>query len=170
VKKRYGFALISIFLLAGCQTNNEESAYNITKTNPNFMANRQDAAYQVRNNNSSERNEADYNQNVINRNAVIGQNEAPAENGPAFDIRRVTLGSHAKTDSAKDMQQVRKLVNSTGHFRVDSIYVSEDTDHMVVTVHETGRHNAAEQYNDLAKLHATLVQSLPHYTFDVRGR
>jgi hypothetical protein len=167
--KRYGFALITLFLLAGCQTNNEESAYNITKTNPNFMANRQDAAYQVRHNNGSERNEADYNQNVINRNAVT-ENEGPGQYGTGFDIRRVTLGSHAKTDSAMEIERVKKLVNQTGHFRVDSIYVSEDTDHMVVTVYETGRHNTAEQYNDLAKLHATLVQSLPHYTFDVRGR
>ncbi|OLS41219.1 membrane lipoprotein lipid attachment site-containing protein [Bacillus sp. MRMR6] len=168
--KRYGIALTALFLLAGCQTNNEDSAYNITKTNPNFMANRQDAAYQVQHNNGSERNEADYNQNVINRNVVAEPNGGPGQNGTAFDIRRVTLGSHARTDSSQDMQGVRKLVNQTGHFRVDSIYVSEDTDHMVVTVHETRRHNTAEQYDELARLHAKLVQSLPHYTFDVRGR
>jgi hypothetical protein len=141
MKKWLVFMLFTVLMLSACQKGNDNTAYNLRDdvSNPNYMSNEV---------NNQPGQMSDQNPNFLNLRGTA-LNDASNRNNTGRDI-----------DIAKD------IVNRTGDFNADSVWINNAGDRMTVTVDTRGRNND----ENITLLKARLSQALPRYTIEIRER
>jgi hypothetical protein len=139
-------SLLSVVMLSACMKGNDtdNTAYDLRKDtmNPNYMSN------------------------------SVNQDVGPmSDQNPNFLNLRGTRMNDAsnRNNMGRDIDIARDIVNDTGQFRSESIWINAG-DRMTVTVDTKGGLNGQERDSAIAKLRTKLQQSLPRYTFEIRER
>jgi hypothetical protein len=138
-------SLLSVVMLTACMKGNdtENTAYDLRKDtiNPNYMSNsvNQDVGPM-----------SDQNPNFLN---LTGTRMNDASN---------------RNNTGRDIDIARDIVNDTGDFRSESIWINNAGDRMTVTVDNRGGLNGQNRDDAIAKLRTKLKQSLPRYSFEIR--
>jgi hypothetical protein len=140
-------SLLSVIMLSACMKGNDtdNTAYDLRKDtmNPNYMSNN------------------------------VNQDVGPmSDQNPNFLNLRGTRMNDAsnRNNTGRDIDIARDIVNDTGHFRSESIWINNAGDKMTVTVDTRGGLNGQNRDDAIAKLRTKLQQSLPRYSFEIRER
>jgi hypothetical protein len=166
--KKMLLSLLFVLLLAGCDAGKgndygngndygegngqgDEAAYDLRndRANPNFMANRQ-RQYQV------EDDITDRNPNFLNL------RREGTDAGDEDQANRNNFGN--------DIDTARDIVNRSGDFRADSVFINNNGDRMSVTVNHRGELSDRESNNAVAELQRKLNTALPRYFIEVKVR
>ncbi|MEH7272113.1 hypothetical protein V7125_00505 [Neobacillus vireti] len=149
MKKSLFFLLFSVLVLSACQAGNEQTAYDLRNdtTNPSLMSN--PSGYHP---NYDVGPRSDQNPNFLNLRGT-SLNDASNRNNMGTDI-----------DIARD------IVNRTGDFTAESIWINNAGDQMTVSVDRKGRLSGDERDRAINTLHKKLVQALPRYDINIRER
>lgn len=67
----------------------------------------------------------------------------------------------------KDIDKAKQVINNTGEFRVESVWISSGGDRMRVTAFKKGKLSRADKNAAEARLHRKLIHALPRYMIDV---
>jgi len=146
MKKWLFLMVLSLLMLTACMKGNDNTntAYDLRKdtVNPNYLSN------------------------------SVNQDVGPmSDQNPNFLNLRGTRMNDAsnRNNTGRDIDIARDIVNDTGHFRSESIWINAG-DRMTVTVSTRGGLNGQERDSAIAKLRTKLQQSLPRYTIEIRER
>jgi hypothetical protein len=146
MKKWLVLLLFSVLMLSACQKGNDntKTAYNLRDdvSNPNFMSNR-DA-----------------------NNRPDGNMGTMSDQNPNFlNLRGTSLNDVSnRNNTGRDIDIARDIVNKTGNFSADSVWINNSGDRMTVTVNSKGKVDRKA----IAKLRTKLEQALPRYSFEIR--
>lgn len=143
MKKWFVPMLFFVLTLSACQKGNDNTAYDLRNdvSNPNYMSNEV---------NNQPGQMSDQNPNFLN-------------------LRGTSLNDNSnRNNTGRDIDTARDIVNRTGDFRADSVWINNAGDRMTVTVDTRGRHEGNNRHVAIARLKTRLTQALPRYTIEIR--